>query len=162
EQDAHVDLVALGLEPVEETLDAIEVPAAADQDLALVGREPRHRNVGTDRVAPAGAEEVVVGGFVGRRVPRSDRPLRERERTGRNRLLQTHADHAPEALAGRTRAERRVEGEERRRRIPELAAAVRTVQPAPERAGPLFHSSLEAAGQREGGLRGGGELGPRG
>ena len=82
EQDPHVDLVALGLEPVEEPLDAVEVAAALEEDLALVGREARHRNVRADRVPPAGAEEVVVGGLVGRRVPGRDRALRQREPVG--------------------------------------------------------------------------------
>ena len=58
QQHPDVDLVALGLEPVEEALHAVEVAAALDQDLALVGREARHGDVRADGVAAAGAEEV--------------------------------------------------------------------------------------------------------
>src|SRR5262249_42279276 len=117
EEDPDVDLVALGLEPVEEALHAVEVATAADEDLALVRGEARDRHVRADRVAPARPEEVVVRRFVRGRVPRSDGPFRERQAAVGDRLLEVDADHAAEALADRARAERRVEGEERRSRI---------------------------------------------
>ena len=161
QQHADVDLVALGLEPVEEPLDAVEVAAPLDQDLALVRRQPRHRHVGPHRVAPAGAEEVVVRGLVRRRVPRRDRALREREAAVGDRLLEVHADHAPEPLAGRAGAERGVESEERRRRVAKLPPAARAMQPAPEGPHAVLHARLEGAGQRERGLGRGRDLGPR-
>ncbi len=77
-------------------------------------REPPHRDVRAHRVAAAGAEEIVVGRLVGRRVPGGDGPVLERQLRVRDDLLEVHADHAPEALAGGARPERRVEGEERR------------------------------------------------
>ena len=126
EQHPDVDLVALGLEPVEEALDAVEVAAALDQDLALVGREAA-------RPGRRCARSTAGRRGRGRRTPtrrpacsRARPAARESVRRGSGiDLLQVHADDAPEALAGRTRAERRVEREERRRRIAELAPAAR-------------------------------------
>ena len=65
---------------------------------------------------------------------RSGAPRASASRSGID-LLRVDADHAPEALARRAGAERRVEREERRRRVAELAPAARAVEAAPE--GPL-------------------------
>ncbi len=129
-----------------------------------MGGQARHGNVRADGIPAAGAKQVRVGGLVGRRVPWRDRPLRERETPVGDRLVQIHADDAAEALAGRTRAERRVECEHRRRRIAELAPAAGTVQPAAEHARALraLHPDLERPCQGKGGLRRRGDLGARG
>src|SRR5712692_11072841 len=62
EQDPDMDLVALGLEPVEEPRDPVELSASAIQDFPLVWRKVLDRHVRPDRVASAGAEEIAVGG----------------------------------------------------------------------------------------------------
>ena len=130
-----MDLVALRLEPLEETVDAVELSPSLDQDFPLVRGEPLDRHVRADRVPPARAEEIVVGGLVGRRVPGRDRTLVQPQARVGNHFLQIHSDHPPEALAGRACPERRVEGEERGRRVAELAAALRAVQAPAERPG---------------------------
>ena len=153
EQDADVDLVALRLEPLEETVDAVELAPSFDQDFALVRGEPLDRHVRADRIPPARAEEIVVGGLVGRRVPGRDRTLVQPQARVGNHFLQIHSDHAPEALAGRARPERRVEGEERGRRIAELAAALRAVQAPAERPSAVIRAGEQRPRHRERRLR---------
>ena len=124
-------------------------------------REPRDRNVGAHGVAPAGAEQVGVRGLVGGRVPRSHRAVGEREASVGNHLLEVDADDATEPLARRAGPERRVEREERGRRIAELPRAVGTVQAAAEHANAAVEARLERTGQREGRLGRRRDLGPR-
>src|SRR4029079_1137522 len=111
---------------------AVEVAPAREEDLALVRGEPRHGHVGAHRVAAARAEEVRVSGLVGRRVPGRDRALGQRQGAIRDDLLEVDADNAAEPLAGRARAERGVEREERGGGVAELARATGTVQAAAE------------------------------
>src|SRR5262249_57990378 len=79
EQHADVDLVTLGLEPVEEAVDPVEVPPPLDEDFALVRREPRDWDVGPAGAAAAGPPQIAAGRPVRRRVPGRAPAPRERQ-----------------------------------------------------------------------------------
>jgi hypothetical protein len=127
-----VHLVGLRLEPLHPARESVELVGAFDDLAAVRGREPPPRHVHRDH--PLRAERRQRLAFVERsaRRPRTDRALRQRLVLVRDHRVDVHLDRAPEAAARRTRAERRVEREEVRRRRAVLDVARRAVQRARE------------------------------
>ena len=133
EQHADVHPVALALEPLEEAAhpvpDAlVEVALALQHPAALGRRQPPPGHVHGDAARAREAQQVLLALGVAPALEGPDGALGEAERGVGHHQVPVDADHAPEAAAGGAGADRRVEGEQRRRRLGELALAVRAVQ----------------------------------
>ena len=137
-KNAHVHFVGRAFQPREKAPHAVPaarpvfvrpVLVAREHELALrLGkRVPRH--VRRDFHAAAGAQQVALRLAVNFAGKRSEDALGERLRLVGNDFSPVELDHAPEAAAARTRADGRVEGEQRRRRLSEAAARRRGNQP---------------------------------
>src|SRR5437868_2006917 len=106
---ADVDLVLLRLQPLEEALDPVPLPAAVVEEVPLRGRQLLDRHVEAQPVFLRRFLEVLVAILVARRVPRRDRQLVEAQGVVGDHLLHVDADDPAVALALRAGAERRVE-----------------------------------------------------
>ena len=106
EEDAHMQLVFLALQMLEESAHAPELVVALDHPALLLGAQigPGHieRNAGRARVAPhLGRQRLVL-----RLGPRLDRAFRQRQRLVGNHQVQVEIDGVAEALAPGTSAVR--------------------------------------------------------
>src|SRR6267378_7367805 len=123
EEDAHVQLVAVGLDLLEEAVDAGELAVAVIDERALALAEALPRDIQVHARAPRGADELALIPLARRVRPRLDRAGAEAERAiGDDERLVVLEDVA-EALALRAGAQRVVEGEEQRLRPLERGAA---------------------------------------
>ena len=142
EQHPDVHLVGLGLEPREVAAHAVPdvlrpLPLAVDHPAALLLGQVAPRHVERDAALFAEAREVGLALARDAALPGADRAAAQRERLVRDHEAQVDADRAAEAPAGRAGADRRIEGEEVRRRVRVVPVAVRAVQvrrEAPRRA----------------------------
>ena len=142
EQHPDVHLVGLGLEPREVAAHAVPdilrpLPLAVDHPAALLLGQVAPRHVERDAALLAEAREVGLALARDAALPGADRAAAQRERLVRHHEAQVDADRAAEAPAGRAGADRRIEGEEIRRRVRVVPVAVRAVQvrrEAPRRA----------------------------
>ena len=119
EHHAHVHLVVLRLEPLEEAPDAVPLarPVARPTGLALLDDAARPcgelpvGDVGGDAEAPAGAQHVGLAFGEGLGREGLDGVVFERLRAVRDHEVEVGADHAPEAAADRAGADGRIEAE---------------------------------------------------
>ena len=135
EHDAHVHLVGLGLQPLEEPADAVPfagpglAPAhpariAVDHPLALLRRQLAPRGVRRHAALLRVLDEVVVPAAIRLSAPGPDRILVQRLRFVGHHQAVVHADHPPEAAAGLARSDRRVERKQARRRVGVVNVAI--------------------------------------
>ena len=133
EQHPHVHPVALGLQPVEEPAHPVppalvEVRLAFQHPFAGRGVELAPRAV-ERHLAPARvALQVALALAVALRLPRAHRPFAERLRLVGDHEPVVDAHRAPEAAAGLAGAERGVERERARGRLPVFDVAAGAVQ----------------------------------
>ena len=134
EEDPHVHLVGRAFQPAEETAHAIPHRIIGTLDVARLAvldeftmrcGEFLPRHVHRDARLAAGARQVLLRFAVDRPLERGDRAFRERQRRVRDDLLPVQPDDAAEAAALRTRADGRIEGEERGRGRAELPSVDR-------------------------------------
>src|SRR5215472_6097465 len=117
EEDAHMQLVLLALQVLEEAAHPPELPIAADDKTLLIGREvlPRHvkRDAGGARVTfhLRGVRPVLGLG------PRFDCALGQRQGLVWDYEVEIEIDGVAESLAARARSEGVVEGEQPRLRL---------------------------------------------
>ena len=133
EQHAHVHLVAPGLEPLEEPVDAVPDPlfpgALALQDPPLlVGGELGPRRVDGNAALARVPQQVVLAFAVALGLPGLDRTAAQGLAAVRDDQAVVDADHAAEAAAGFAGTQRRVEREQARRRLAIVDVAVGAVQ----------------------------------
>jgi len=142
EEDAHMHLVGVLLEPAEEALEAIPVfrprlavllavaGFAIDDEALLLGGQRGERHVGADFPLLREDEQIFLRIAVDFALPALDRAGVDREGVVGHREAVVDLDDAAEAAAFRAGAERGVEGEQRRRRGAKRAAGFRRMQAA--------------------------------
>ena len=133
QQHAHVHLVALGLEPLEEPAHAVPdlllpLALAVDDPAPLLVGELAPRRVERDAALAAVPQQVVLAFAVRLGLPRPDRAAAQRLAGVGDDEPVVDADDAAEAAAGLAGAERRIEREQARRRIAVVDVAVGAVQ----------------------------------
>ncbi len=128
QEHAHVHFVGLGLQPSEETRDAVPharpgfSPAhplglALEHPCALLRGEIAKRNVERHAAFPGVLLDIVLALVKAGGLPGADRAFAQGFRLVRDDQAVVDADHAPEAAAGLAGAERRVEREQARQRL---------------------------------------------
>ena len=144
QQHANMHPVAASFQPRKETLRAVPdrvLPRAFTLDhplpLGVVHLTPR--NIRRDPAQASETDEVVPAFAVALALPRFHRAVFEAQRLVGNHQPVIDPDRAAEPAAGRTSPDRRIEGEQVRRRVPVTDPAVRAMQSGRE--GPGFSSS---------------------
>src|SRR2546425_4742877 len=114
EEHAHVQLVAVGLDLLEEAIDAGELAVAVVDEAALALAQPLPRNLEIYPGPPRRLHELALVPLAGRVRPRLDRARAEAEGAVANDERLLVLEDVAEALALRAGAERMVEREEQR------------------------------------------------
>ena len=124
EKDAHVELVLLALQVLEEAAHAPEVAVAADDEVLLLGGEVVPGNIERNARSARVAAHLRGQRPVLRLGPGLDGAFGQRQRLVRNDQVQVEINGVAEALAARTRAVGIVEREQPRLRFFVLDVAV--------------------------------------
>ena len=146
EQHAHVHLVALGLEPLEEPAHAVPDPSfpTGPRPRAPIAAGPRvssrPRRIDGNAALARVPQQVVLAFAVALGLPGLDRTAAQGLAAVRDDQAVIDADDAAEAAAGFARPQRGVEREQARRRLAIMDVAVGAVQvgrKAPDGSAPL-------------------------
>ena len=157
EEDPHVHLVGLRLEPLEPAAHAVPLPALPlDDEGPRLLRQVPPRRVHVDAVLAADLRQVLPLPVRGGGGPGPDGALPQGLRRIGDHEIEVEADDAAEAAAGRAGADGRVEGEEvgRRGAGGEVAGGAVQFPGEPQRRAPLGVEGGAAAAEAVGGLHG--------